>query len=60
MMGSMKDKPKTSPEFERFNTLVGRVLSVPKTVLDQREEEYSKQSKGKRRGPKPKKTQKPV
>jgi hypothetical protein len=25
----VKIKPKTSPEFERFNALVGRVLSVP-------------------------------
>jgi hypothetical protein len=56
----MSSSSKTSPEFDRFNALVSKVLTVPKAVLDQREEEYSKQSKGKRRGPKPKKTQKPV
>jgi hypothetical protein len=38
----MKSKAKTSPEFERFNALVGKVLSVPKVVLDQRLEEYEK------------------
>lgn len=53
----MEAKPPRSPEFERFNVLVGKVLSVPKAVLDQRESEYQKQSKAnpKRRGPKPKK-----
>jgi hypothetical protein len=57
----MKVKPTTSPEFDRFNALVGRVLSVPKAVLDQRESEYQKQSKAnpKRRGPKPKSAPKP-
>lgn len=51
-------KPKTTPEFDRFNTLVGKVLSVPKAVLDQRESEYQKQAKAnpKRHGPKRKKT----
>jgi hypothetical protein len=53
----MGTKPKTSLEFQRFNALVGKVLSVPKTVLDQRLSEYDEQSKAnrKRRGPKPKK-----
>ena len=58
----MKVKAKSS-EFERFNALVGKVLTVPKSVLDERLKEYEKQSKEspKRRGPKPKKTtQKPV
>jgi hypothetical protein len=52
----MKSEPKPSPEFQRFNALVGKVLSVPKAVIEQREEEYQKQSKSnpKRRGPKPK------
>jgi len=54
----MKAKAKSSPEFERFNALVGKVLSVPKSVMDQREKEYQEQSKlnPKRRGPKPRKT----
>lgn len=45
---------KSSPEFDRFNNLVGKVLSVPKTVLDQREKEYENQkdSNPKKRGPK--------
>jgi hypothetical protein len=52
----MKSEPKASPEFERFNALVGKVLSVPKAVMDQREKEYQEKSKSnsKRRGPKPK------
>ena len=59
----MTSGSKTSPEFERFNALVGKVLTVPKTVLDERLKEYETQSKAspKRRGPKTKKaTQKPV
>jgi len=44
-----------SPEFDRFNALVGRVLSVPKAVLDQRLEEYEKQSKSNPKRPGPKK-----
>ena len=52
----MTDKAKTSPEFDRFNALVSKVLSVPKAVIDQRLAEHEKQSKAnpKRRGPKPK------
>jgi len=54
----MGSSPKTSPEFERFNALVGKVLSIPKAVMDQRLSEYEKQSKAnpKRRGPKSKKS----
>jgi hypothetical protein len=51
----MKAKAKTSPEFDRFNALVGKVLAVPKTVLNQRLKDYEKQ-KPKRRGPNSKKT----
>jgi hypothetical protein len=52
----MTDKAKTSPEFDRFNALVSKVLSVPKAVIDKRLAEHEKQSKAnpKRRGPKPK------
>ena len=52
------DKARTSEEFRRFNALVGKVISVPKTVMDQREKEYQEQSKAnpKRRGPKTQKT----
>jgi hypothetical protein len=52
------DKARTSEEFRRFNALVGRVVSVPKAVIDQREKEYQEQSKAnpKRRGPKTQKT----
>jgi len=54
----MEVKPPRSPEFEKFDALVGKVLSVPKAVLDQRLSEYEKQSKAnpKRRGPKSKKS----
>lgn len=53
----MKVKAKPSSEFERFNALVGKVLSVPKAVLDRRAAEYEQQSKAnpKGRGPKSKK-----
>jgi hypothetical protein len=52
------DKARTSEEFRRFNALVGKVVSVPKAVLDQREKEYQEQSKANpsKRGPKPRKT----
>lgn len=55
----MKVKAERSPEFNRFNALVGSVLSVPKAVLDDRETEYKKQAKAnpKKRGRKPKKNQ---
>ena len=48
------DKARTSPEFDKFNALVGKVVSVPKTVLDQRQIEYENQknSNPKKRGPK--------
>jgi len=35
----MGSSPKTSPEFERFNALVGKVLSVPPETLKRRLEE---------------------
>jgi hypothetical protein len=59
----MKVKAETSPEFDRFNALVGNVLSVPKAVLDQRLKEDQERSKlkPKRSGPKSKRaTQKSV
>ena len=51
-----KAKAKPSLEFQRFNALVGKVLSVPKAVVDQREKEYLEKSKSNpmRRGPKSK------
>lgn len=49
-----------SEEFARFNALVGKVLAVPKLVLDQRlKEESEPKSTAKRRGIKPKTTPKP-
>jgi hypothetical protein len=32
----MKSEPRTSPEFDRFNALVGKVLSVPTETLKRR------------------------
>jgi hypothetical protein len=32
----MKSEPRTSPEFDRFNALVGKVLSVPPEALKRR------------------------
>jgi hypothetical protein len=51
----MNDNPeKPSPEFERFNALVRKVLSVPKAVMDERhkEEEKTKPSKRPSKSPK--------
>lgn len=46
----------TSAEFDAFNRLVKKVLSVPKSEILRREAEYKKQSAAnpRRRGPKPK------
>jgi hypothetical protein len=46
----MEAKPTT--EFDRFTHLVDRVLSVPKSEIDKREEEYKATPRPKR-GPKP-------
>lgn len=35
----MKSEPQTSPEFDKFNALVGKVLSVPPETLKRRLEE---------------------
>jgi hypothetical protein len=45
----------SSPEYDRFKALLNRVLSVPRSVIADREAEYQRQSKLKpvRRGPKP-------
>jgi len=50
----MESKPKTSPEFDRFNALVDRVLTVPKAEIQKREAEYQREAQKnlKRRGPK--------
>jgi len=46
----------SSSEYDRFKTLLNRVLLVPRSVIADREAEYQRQSKLKpvRRGPKPK------
>ncbi len=46
----MKIKPQT--EYDRFTSLVDRVLSVPKAEIQKREEEYRKTSPRSKRGPK--------
>lgn len=45
---------KNSPEFDKFSTLVGRVIAVSKTEILRREAEYEKEAalNPKRRGPK--------
>jgi hypothetical protein len=52
----MKTEPATSPEYDAFKSLLSRVLSVPHSVIMEREAEYQRQSKlnPNRRGPKPK------
>jgi hypothetical protein len=53
----MGTKPETSPEFERFNALVGKVLSVPPETLKRRLEEdretYKPQKKKRKATKKP-------
>jgi hypothetical protein len=48
--------PKTSPEFDRFNTLVGKVLSVPPETLKRRLEADRETYKPKKKKDKAKKT----
>ncbi len=52
----MKSDHQKSPEYELFTNLVDKVLSVPKSEMDRRMEEYKRQSMQKevRPGPKPK------
>jgi hypothetical protein len=52
----MKLEPRTSEEYDRFTSLVDRVLSVPHSEIKRRMEEYKKESEQNpnRRGPKPK------
>jgi len=53
-------EPETTPEYEKFKALLGRVLAVPREEILKRETEYRRASKANpvRRGPKQK--QKPV
>jgi hypothetical protein len=44
----MMAKPKTSPEFDRFNKLVGEVLSVPAEEIKRRREEDRSSPKSKK------------
>jgi hypothetical protein len=54
----MGAKPPSSEEFDRFTSLVDRVLSVPKAEIQRRQEEYLKQAEAQptRRGAKKKAT----
>jgi hypothetical protein len=52
----MKTEAKTSPEFDRFNVLVGKVLSVPPETLKRRLEEDRETYKPKKKKGKAKKT----
>ena len=50
----MKPEPHPSPEFQKFDALVGKVLSVSRAEIQRREREYRKQvdANPNRRGPK--------
>jgi hypothetical protein len=50
------DKARTSPEFDKFNALVGKVLSVPPETLKRRLEEDRETYKPKKKKGKAKKT----
>ena len=45
-----KRRGKPNPEFENFQKVLERVLSVPKEELDERRAEYERGRKGKRAG----------
>jgi len=49
--------PATSPEYDAFKALLGRVLTVPRSVIQEREARYKRESElnPNRRGPKSKK-----
>ena len=52
----MKIEPATSPEYDNFKALLGKLIAVPHSVIMEREAEYQKQAalNPNRRGPKPK------
>jgi hypothetical protein len=39
----MKSEPHTNPEYDAFDSLLRRVVSVPHSEIKRREEEYQKQ-----------------
>jgi hypothetical protein len=47
-----------SEAFQRFDSMMTALVAVPRSVIEQREEEYRKRAEAnpKRRGPKPQKT----
>jgi hypothetical protein len=49
-------EPNTSPEYDNFKSLLDRVMSVPHSVIAEREAEYKKEADAnpRKRGPKPK------
>lgn len=51
----MKSEPETSQEYEKFKSLLGWVMSVPHSVIVEREAEYKKQSDANPSKPGPKK-----
>jgi hypothetical protein len=52
----VKSEPRTSPEFDRFNALVGKVVSIPPETLKRRLEEDQAAYKPKKKKAKAKKT----
>lgn len=54
----MKSEPETSAEYDKFKSLLDRVISVPHEEIMRREAEYKKESEQNpnKRGPKPKKS----
>jgi len=53
----MKAEPEKSEEYDRFTALVDQVLSVPRSEIEKRQQEYQREQEASptRRGPKPKK-----
>lgn len=59
-MDTMSSEPASSAEYDRFKSLLGRVLAVPREVIQEREARYQRESalNPNRRGPKPKQKKK--
>lgn len=57
----MKSDPNTSPEYDKFKSLLDRVMSVPHEEILRREAEYKRQAdlNPSKPGPKPKAKRKP-
>jgi hypothetical protein len=59
-MNPMKSGPETSVEYRKFKSLLNRILSVPRSTIVKREDEYQFHSALNPSRPGPKRRAKPV